>query len=224
MEYIPRLYDFLDGLSRNNDRPWFQAHKDTYDELRLAWLADVDRMISLMAAWDPRLSGCEGRKAMYRIYRDTRFSLDKTPYKTHFAAALSPMGLRDRGAGYYIQLGTGKQVDSGLYGGIWCPPMPELTKLRRAIADNIEEFEEITSDKKMLCYFPDWVGDTLKTVPKGWDRNHPLAALLRRKDYGREHPVGRDFYMDPSWPEKAAEIFHTIAPLVEFINYSLYEE
>ena len=209
MEYIPRLYDFLDGLSRNNDRPWFQAHKDTYDELRLAWLADVDRMISLMAAWDPRLSGCEGRKAMY---------------KTHFAAALSPMGLRDRGAGYYIQLGTGKQVDSGLYGGIWCPPMPELTKLRRAIADNIEEFEEITSDKKMLCYFPDWVGDTLKTVPKGWDRNHPLAALLRRKDYGREHPVGRDFYMDPSWPEKAAEIFHTIAPLVEFINYSLYEE
>lgn len=83
MEYISRLYDFLDELGRHNDRPWFQAHKDTYDELRAAWLADIDRMISLMAAWDARLAGCEGRKAMYRIYRDTRFSLDKTPYKTH---------------------------------------------------------------------------------------------------------------------------------------------
>ncbi len=224
MDYISRLYDFLEALGRNNNRPWFQAHKDTYEELRQAWLADLDRMIALMAAWDSRLAACDARKAMYRIYRDTRFSLDKTPYKTHFAAALSPMGQRDRGAGYYIQIGNSNQVDSGLYGGIWCPPMTELTKHRRAIVANIAEIEEITSDKRMLRYFPGWVGETLKTVPKGWDRNHPLAALLRRKDYGREFVATRDFYMDPSWPEKAAEIFHTIAPLVEFINYSLYEE
>ena len=158
MEYISRLYDFLEALGRNNNRPWFQAHKDTYEELRQAWLADLDRMIALMAAWDSRLAACDARKAMYRIYRDTRFSLDKTPYKTHFAAALSPMGQRDRGAGYYIQLGNSNQVDSGLYGGPWCPPLPELTKPRRAIGANTEEFEDIPADSGMRPYFRGWDG------------------------------------------------------------------
>lgn len=224
MDYIKDLYEFLAELGSHNDRLWFQANKPRYERLRALWLADIDRMIACMAKWDSRLGVWEARRTAYRIYRDTRFSHDKTPYKTHFAAALSPMGKRDLGAGYYIQTGGVADPGSGLYGGIWCPPMPELTKLRKAIVDNIEEFEEIIHEPRLARWFPEWCGDTLKTIPKGWDRNHPQAALLRRKDYGREHPVTMEFFLDPSWPERAAEMFSSLAPLVEFINYSLFEE
>ncbi|MCM1336077.1 MAG: DUF2461 domain-containing protein [Candidatus Amulumruptor caecigallinarius] len=222
--YIKQLYDFLDALAANNNRPWFNEHKELYKELRDKWLADVDRMIGLMAAGgEPALASQTARAAAYRIYRDTRFSHDKTPYKTHFSAALSPTGRRDCGAGYYLQIGGGNP-DEGLYAGIWCPPSDQLKKLRRAIVDNIEEFEAILAEPAFAATFTDWVGDTLKTIPQGYDRHHPLAHLLRRKDYGRSCPEGRTFFLDPSWPEKAAERMLTAVPFVKFINYSLFEE
>lgn len=224
MYYVAELFDFFDELAVNNDRVWFAANKHRYDHLRALWLDDVDKMISFMAQWDGRLASASAKRAAYRIYRDTRFSLDKTPYKTHFACALFPSGKRDVGAGYYLQLGQGKMEGQGLYSGIWCPPSPQLAKLRRAIVDNIEEFSEIISDPELTHYFPDWVGDTLKTIPKGYDRNHPQAELLRRKDFGREDPVDRSFFLNPEWPRESAKIFEKAARLVEFINYSLFEE
>lgn len=221
--YTHQLYNFLDGLAANNNRPWFNERKELFTELREQWLADVDRMIGLMAVREPALATQTARRAAYRIYRDTRFSHDKTPYKTHLAVALNPTGRRDVGAGYYLQLGGGSP-DEGLYAGIWCPPSDQLKKLRRAIVDNIEEFEEILAEPQFAAAFPEWVGETLKTVPQGYDRNHPLAHLLRRKDYGRAHAVSRDFFLDPSWPEKSAEMFLTAQPFIRFINYSLFEE
>lgn len=221
--YTKQLYDFLDALAANNNRPWFNEHKEEFTALREQWLADVDRMIGLMAVAEPGLATQTARRAAYRIYRDTRFSHDKTPYKTHVAVALSPLGRRDYGAGYYLQLGGGTP-DDGLYAGIWCPPSDQLKKLRRAIVDNIEEFEEILAESGFAAAFPEWVGETLKTVPQGYDRNHPLAHLLRRKDYGRASGAGREFFLDPAWPERAAERFLTAQPFVKFINYSLFEE
>lgn len=221
--YIPRLYRFLEQLSRHNDRPWFEAHRSEYQELRDLWLADLQRLIDLMAAYEPGLAGTLAKKASYRIYRDTRFSHDKTPYKTFFSASMEPVRGSVPHAGYYLHVGLPGMYDTGLYGGIYSPDGPTLRKLRQAIVDNIEEFEDIIHDPELQCLCPGWVGPSLKTVPKGYDRDHPLAELLRLKSYGKFMHAGEEFFDDPMWPEKGADAFRMFKPLVDFLNYSIDE-
>lgn len=220
--YMKELLEYLEQLQHNNNRQWFADNRDRYDRLRMHWLDDLQRIINVLAAADPRYGRMTPKNAAFRIYRDIRFSHDKSPFKTYFSAAFSPYGRQVHAAGYYLHLSA--DGDAGLYGGIWAPEAPVLKKLRTAIVDNIEEFEQIIEDPKMLAAYPEWSGEELKTVPKGYDRNHPLAHLLRRKDYGRFHPCDRKFFLDPSWPEKAAQLFLLLRPLNEFIDYSLNEE
>lgn len=221
-DFIPRLLGFLKEVSVNNNRPWFAEHRDEYDALREEWLQSLDRLIADMTRWEPRLAGQTAKSSTYRFYRDTRFSPDKSPFKTYFSAAISPYGRKSDHAGYYIQIGVDSQA-TGLYGGLWCPPAPILNKLRHAIVDNIEEFEQIISAPEIATQFPGWLGDTLRTIPKGWDRNHPQAPLLRLKEYGRFHRCTPKFFSTPDWPEKASQLFSALQPLVEFLNYSIDE-
>lgn len=220
--YVPALYRFLRQLGKNNNREWFAEHRGEYDELRALWLDDIQRLINAMGASDSRLAHLTPKGSAFRIYRDTRFSLDKSPFKTYFSASFSPTGRNVHGAGYYLQMGPG-DADAGLFGGIWQPDSAMLRKLRTAIVDNIEEFESIITDPQMTALYPGWCGEQLKTVPKGYDRNHPLAHLLRLKDIGRFHPCNEAFFADRSWPEKAAEMFMLLRPLNDFIDYSLNE-
>lgn len=217
------LFDYLQRLSVNNDRPWFQAHRAEYDALREQWCADIDRFIAAMAAADPALAYFNGKESTYRIYRDTRFSPDKTPYKTYFSSALTPRGKSAPMAGYYISAGVNPD-QCGLFGGLWCPDRDQLRKMRHAIVDNIEEFEEIVAGIEATGLFTDWSGDKLKTIPKGWERDHPQAPYLRLLHYGREHIVRPEFFTNPDWPLRAAKILSHLKPLNDFINYSLFEE
>ncbi len=223
MYYIKRLYRFFDDLKANNDREWFTANKPLYEELRALWLADIDRMLSLMSSWEPSLASLTAKSCAYRIYRDTRFSRDKTPYKTFFSASASSRGRLSDRAGYYIELGRADSYDQGLYGGVWCLESATLKKLRHAIVDNIEEWEEIVSAPEVQALYPGWCSTTLKTIPKGWERNHPQAEYLRMTNYGKVHHCSDDFFLDPAWPERAADMFHALKPLIDFINYSIDE-
>ncbi len=234
--YIPPLYEFLSELGRRQDRQWFKDNKSLYDDLRGMWIADIDRLINLCGQWWPQVKTQTGKESVYRIYRDTRFSPDKSPFKTYFSATVSPRGRSSSAAhlpGYYIQVGPGRdggatdgyEADaSGLYGGLWCPESAILKKLRKAIIDNIDEFEEIINEPQLKQLFPGWYGPQLKTVPKGYDRDHPQAALLRLKEYGKFKPEGIEFFSDPSWPEKAAGYFQVLYPLLNFLEYSINEE
>lgn len=223
MSYIPELYSFLRELSHNNNRPWFAEHKELFDRLRASWLADIDTMLAAMTEWEPALAGQTAKACAYRFYRDTRFSRDKSPFKLFFSAAISPWGRKTHRAGYYIQTGIRGVDDNGLYAGVWCPEPRLLNKLRHAIVDNIEEFDSIITNPELQSNFPVWVGDTLKTIPKGWERNHPDADLLRRKDYGRFCSCGEEFFLNKDWPLVAAAKFRSIKPLVDFLNYSIDE-
>ncbi len=225
--YTTRLFEFLRAVSKNNNREWFHAHKAEYDELRGLWMADLDRMLSLMTAWEPQLVSQSAKTCAYRFYRDTRFSQDKSPYKTFFSAAISPWGRKLPRAGYYLHVGLDEENlwgGSGLYGGLWCPDTAMLRKMRRAIVDNIEEFEGIVNDSELAKYYPGWIGEKLKKVPTGWDKNHPQAELLKLKEYGRLCSCKERFFTDPSWVDIAAERFSLLKPLVDFINYSLDED
>lgn len=225
--YMKRLYDFLRRLDQNNNREWFKANKAEYEELRQLWLLDIDRLIANMTEWWPQLAGLTAKQCVYRIYRDTRFSQDKTPLKTYFSAGFSAAGRSAHDAGLYLQVGPGRfdeNIESGLFGGVWCPDSPTLKKLRKAIVDNIEEFEEIIHAPEIEKFYPGWCGAALKTVPKGYDRNHPQAELLRLKDYGKFHPTPEKFYSDPSWVERTSELFSYLKPLIDFLDYSIKEE
>ncbi|MDE5921701.1 MAG: DUF2461 domain-containing protein, partial [Paramuribaculum sp.] len=117
--YMKELHRFLGELAVNNNREWFAANRQRYDRLRQLWLDDVDRLIAAMAQWEPAVAGFMARDVTYRIYRDTRFSPDKSPLKTYFSSAPGPYGRHSARAGYYLE--TGVDGRNGLYGGLWCP-------------------------------------------------------------------------------------------------------
>lgn len=220
MTYAPRLFHFLENLAQNNDRAWFAANRQEYDELRALWIADLQRLIDCMKEYEPAFRYLEAKECLYRIYRDTRFSPDKTPYKTYFSALISPTGRHCDRACYYFHQGAD---ECALYGGIWMPEGNVLKKLRKAILDNLDEFNDIISKPELQKYFPGWEGRKLKTAPQGYDRNHPQIELLRLTEYGKAHYLKREFFDNPNWPEEAAKLFKLLKPLNDFINYSIDE-
>lgn len=218
------LFQFFDEIAANNTREFFQANRKRYDELRQMWLADIERLINAIASWEPALASATPRSVAYRFARDTRFSSDKSPYKTFFSAAFVDRGRKSCRAGYYIQTGNGFETSSGLWGGIWHPESATLKKLRRAIVDNIEEFNEIITEPRFVeIYGEQWAAERLLTAPQGWPRDHELIELLRLKEYGKVHRLDREFFAAPDWPEKAAGMFRPLKPLVDFLNYSIDE-
>lgn len=216
---------FLDEIAENNTREWMAANNDRYKYVRGVWLDRLQRLIDAMTEWEPALSHIDARSSTYRFARDTRFSPDKSPYKTFFSAAISPWGRKAVRAGYYVQVaGRRGSRHAGLWGGLWCPDPTLLRKLRHAIVDNIEEFTAIISEPEFVSlYGTEWAGEQLSTAPKGWPRCHPQIDLLRLKDYGKFHPVPPSFFARADWPEKAAEMLRPLKPLVDFLNYSIDE-
>lgn len=218
-----KLTKFLSQLDKNNNREWFNAHRDEYDELRQQWYDNLDRMIAAMTSWEPAFATLTGKRASYRIYRDVRFSQDKTPYKPYFSAVFSQYPKSLSIAQYYLHAGAVGQ-ESMTAGGIWCPEAAQLKKLRHAIVDNIEEFREIINNPAFLKLYPGWYGHQLKTAPKGWPKDHPDIDLLRLTQYGRWHELPSSFFDSRDWPEEAAHMFEPLKPFIDFINYSLMEE
>ena len=217
------LFDFFEQLSLNNDRPWFQQHKSEYDQLRQEWIAHIDRIIALLAPEWPELTRHTGASVTYRVYRDVRFSADKTPYKTHISSSISPYGRNLRYAGIYLQAGL-PDCYNGIFAGLWAPSPAVLRKVRAAILDNIEEWEAIVRDPALTRVFPGWDGARLKTVPKGYDRDHPYAEYLRLKDIAKYRPMSHADFRDPAWHEQVAADTLLIKPMIDFLNYSIDED
>lgn len=214
------LFAFLDDLKANNDRRWFAANRGRYEQVRAWWLEQLQALINDLAADDPSLRHLEARDCCYRIYRDTRFSHDKTPYKTYVSALISPRGRHFDGACHYIHVGAD---ECGLYSGLWAPEPRVLKKVRKAIIDNVDEFRSIVETPEIEKQFPGWYGNKLKTAPKGYDRNHPDIDLLRLTEYGRLHPLGRQFFGRDDWQTEAARLLRLLKPMNDFLNYSITE-
>ncbi len=214
------MFAFLDALAANNNRNWFMANRAVYEELRAQWLERLQEFINHMAATEPSLRNVAAADCAYRIYRDTRFSNDKTPYKTYFSALISPTGRHCERACWYLHVGA---EICAVYGGLWMPQSTVLRKIRKAIVDNIDEFRAITEAPEIAREFPGWYGKMLKTAPKGYSRNHPDIDLLRLTEYGKQHILSRDFFRCNDWPEQAAGLAMLLKPMIDFLNYSIDE-
>lgn len=217
-------FEFFDAIAANNNREWFAAHKDIYLDLRARWIATMQKAMMQIGEFWPEVRHLDMNRATYRIYRDIRFSPDKTPYKTHIGTLIEPGGGKLCRAGIYIQAAS-DPTDSGIYAGIWHPEMPKLRKIRKAIADNAEEFLSIAEDKALIdAYGTEWYGDRLVTAPQGYAKDHPMIEFLRMKDIGKYAVISREDILGDHWADIIVEHVRAALPLVEFLNYSIDED
>ena len=214
------LVDFLASLREHNNRDWFQDNKSNYDTLRARFVDDVERLIALLSQHDDQLRGLQAKDCIYRIYRDIRFSSDKTPYKTYFSAYMARGGRKSVRAGYYLHIEPG---NIALSGGIWCPEPRLIKALRQAIYDNIDEWKSIVEAPAFKQHYAQFVGETLKIVPRGFPREGEHSEWLKRKDYTVWSVQPDAFITEPDWVEQAAEKLLLIKPMNDFLNYTVDE-
>lgn len=214
------LIDFLVELRKNNNREWFQAHKGEYDALRTQFIADVEQLIARLATFDEELRGLRVEDCIYRIYRDIRFSPDKTPYKTYFSAYIARGGKKSPRAGYYLHIEPGNVA---LSGGIWCPDTRLIKALRQAIYDNLDEWQSIVEAPQFIQNYPTFVGETLKMTPRDFPKEGDHTKWVKRKDYTVWGLQTDDFIRRPDWIEQAAQKLLLIKPMNDFLNYTVDE-
>lgn len=217
-----RILDFLADLAVHNDREWFNAHKGEYLRCHEQFVAFADAFIARLAEQDESLQGLAAKDCIWRIYRDTRFSHNKSPYKEWFGVFVAPHGGRKslRG-GYYVHLQPGHCQFSG---GIWAPS-PELLKaLRKEVEANYEELEGIFADPHFSRYFADFdTDDMLKRVPAGFDPDFVHADWLKRKSFTFTTPLSDAQVCAPDFLDTVTDIAAAAKPMNDFLNYTFEE-
>ena len=219
LRFDARALSFLRALKRNNDREWFKARKEQYDELlRAPMLAIIERLAVDFQSFAPDLVASP-KVSMYRIYRDTRFSEDKSPLKTHVAAMFPSRRLaKHQGAGLYFHLAV-----DGVWvgGGMYAPDTSQLQAERDHIATNIKRFRAIVESPRFRRSVGQLEGEQLQRVPRGYPKDHEAADYLRYRQFlgGKEFPAR--FATAPGFYKGIVGVFREVAPLVRFLNEPL---
>ena len=216
---MEKIYSFLRLLAANNNREWFAANKPTY----LAAKEEIERLTARLlvvtSQIDPQAARLQPSDCLYRIYRDTRFSPDKTPFKTHIGIFINPPGgKKSLTSGYYLHC---EPDNSFIAGGTVCLPPPIIKRIRQDIYDNIEEYLDIVENPDFKQYFPTVGENLLKTAPKGFPKDWPYIAYLRPRDFCTTYRVSDSFMMKKDLPELVVPIFRQIKRFSDFLNYSI---
>ena len=212
---IHEVLAFLRELAINNDRTWFKEHKPQFDDLRGAWEQDMERLIGLVAEYFPEVRGLAVRDCVYRIYRDIRFSRDKRPYKNYFSGVIGKGGRHTVRSSYYVHIGVEEMM---LCGGIWWPEKNILEQLRGLIDADPEEFLAIVNHPDITSRYQ-WMSQSLKTMPKSFSKDHPLAQYIKMKEYLLAMLVTEDYFDCEDWVERVAGDLQPLKPLHDFLNY-----
>lgn len=210
---------FLKDLGINNDREWFQANKKLFDAAQDNVTGFAGYLIGEIGKFDGEVAALDPKSCVFRIYRDVRFSKDKSPYKTNLGAYISPGGRKSMLPGYYFHLEPGR---SFVAGGKHYPDGPELLKLRTAIANNTDEFLKIVEKKIFLDAFGKVRGDSLKSSPKGFDAEHKAIEYLKLKEYmAFTEFLDKEFLVSAEFPKHLVKLAKEMYPLVAFLRKAL---
>jgi uncharacterized protein (TIGR02453 family) len=219
--FSPRALTFLRQLARHNDRDWFNARREVYQtELKAPMLALIERLHGDLARLAPELDASPS--SLYRIHRDTRFSEDKSPFKTHVAANFPCRSLgRHTAAGLYFHVSPSEVL---IGGGLYMPPTPALRRVRDHIAGNLQRFRALAESPSFVRTAGPLQGEALKRVPRGFPADHPAAAYLRMKQFlgFRRYPA--DLATSPRLYSTIIKVFSVVAPLVRFLNEPLLQD
>ena len=216
--FTPALFEFLDELAMNNRRDWFQANKERYrrdvQDPLVQFVADFEgrlRSISPHMVADPRRSG----GSVFRIYRDVRFSKDKTPYKTNAGIHFRhEVGREVHGPGLYLHLEPGN-VFAGA--GLWIPKAATALRIRQAIVDHPERWEAIVEEEVFASEF-DLEGESLKRAPRGFDPNHPHIEYLKLKSFVATARFADEETLAPDFIDLYADACRVAAPFTGFLT------
>lgn len=213
--FPPEMVQFFRGLKRNNRRDWFQPRKHLFEQhVKTPMLELVSALNNELMKFAPQCATTDPKKSLFRIYRDTRFSADKTPYKTHAAASF---WLRD-GGGYYFSV-SHDQIE--IAGGIYHPLPETMYLVRTHIAENYQELRKILANKKNRKLAGDLQGDELTRAPKGFDPQHPALDLIKKKDWILDVTLDPTLATTPKLYREILDRFRAMAPLIEYLNRPL---
>ena len=215
--FPPEALKFLRGLERNNRREWFQPRKEIFETKLKAPMTDLVEAINAeLPAFAPEHIN-DPKHAVYRIYRDTRFSPDKTPYKTHVAAIFPRRGMgKHSSAGFYVHLSP---KSFGIAAGVYMPGPEELFAIRAWIADNHEGLRKAARGPEKLM--GKLHGDSLSRVPKGFDPDHPASDLIRMKSWLYWVELEAGVAHTPKLFKEVIRRFRAAAPVVDMLNAGL---
>jgi len=212
--FLPIL-NFLDDLAQNNHKAWFDSNRASYESARKIFDQFVDYLIDELRASD-NLQGLSSKNCVSRIYRDIRFSHDKSPYHTNFSAIIAPGGRKSLTQGYYVSIQPHDQ--SIIAGGLYMPSSEQLERFRQAIDQHAGEFKAITANPAFVEQFGKVEGERLKTAPKGYDRAHPEIELLQLKQVTAYHHVVNQAVLADDFPEKVLVVCRAMKPFVDYLN------
>lgn len=205
---------FLTDLRANNNRPWFTEHKERYQEEHTTMVEFAEHLIARMNQHDV-LEPMSGKQSLFRIYRDTRFSKDKTPYKEHFSGTMKRATALRRG-GYYFHI----EPDGGsiVAGGFWAPNAADLKRIREELAVDAAPLRKIIADPVFTTTFGELKGDQVKTAPQGFNRDHPNIDLIRHKQYVLIRNFTDEEVQRPNFLDEVVATFVHMRPFLDYMS------
>jgi len=215
----PQTLKFLSSLKKNNNKIWFDKHKPQYEEIKASVIDFMAALIKEVSKFDPSVVGTDPKKSVMRIYRDIRFSKDKTPYKSNIGAGISTGGKNVAAGGYYVHLQPGT---SFLGGGMWMPEPEALQKIRQEIDYNFKDFKSIVESKS----FKKNLGtldrnEKLTRPPKNYSADNPAIEYLMLKSFTCGCQFTDTEVLSEKFFKKASTIFKEMHPFIQFLNQAV---
>jgi len=213
-----KSFKYLLLLKKNNTREWYHANKAMFVDARLEFEHITELLLYEVSRFDPRIAGLQPGDCIFRIYRDIRFSSDKTPYKTNFGTYLVPGGRKSGYAGYYLHIEPG---GSFIAAGIYMPPSSVLTAIRKDIYNYHEEFKSILHSGKIKELFGEMSGEKLKSQPRGFPKDFEDSEFLKYKSYSLIRMKKDHEMMQKNAIREIVNCFQVSSPFIKFLNEAI---
>ncbi|TGK79179.1 DUF2461 domain-containing protein [Leptospira noumeaensis] len=219
MKISKTIFNYLSELKLNNNRNWFIENKDRFTEIQSELVSLTGYFLSEIEKFDKNLKGVDPKSCIFRIYKDVRFSKDKSPYKTHFGIFMRGGNRKIEGTGYYLHIEPGESL---LGGGCYMPDPKSLFKIRERIVSDTKSFRKILDNKKFVQNFgTTFYADKLKTAPKGFAKDHPALDFLKYKGFAVGKKIKNSDLTSNHFMDDAIQSFRTIYPLNQFLEEAM---
>lgn len=213
-------FDFLTALKANNNREWFAEHKADYEQAKTDFEGFIANLLPELIVLDEKFAHLKAKETIFRIYRDVRFSKEKTPFKPYFSAYFCKGGKGSELAGYYFHFEPA--IDSFFVaGGSYMPPSDLLKKIRQEIDYNASGFLQIIENENFKKLFGELGGEKLKTVPKGYSADNPAIELLKMKGFMASHYFSKTQALSENFDKEIVSTFKAMQALVDFLNEAM---
>jgi len=216
---MEQILSFIRELAQNNNRDWFNTHKPRYQDSLEHFRQFTGQLLSGIADFDPTVGNLDPKDSIFRIYKDVRFSKDKSPYKTHFGCWMAKGGRKSTDAGYYFHLEPEK---SFLAAGVWMPPKEQLKLIRQEIVYQPKTYLEIINDPKLKDrYERGGKEDMLKKGPADFPKDSPMLEEIKYKHYIFSRNYSDTEIVDPKLAEHVVKDYKGLYPLVNYLNHAM---